>query len=108
WRRPADTKCRWGQNWARLGTAGLAVAVVNPRQVRDFAKASERLAKTDRRAAQVLAPFAEALHPVARPLPEAPGQEVAALALAASAGSGAANRGAESAGSPPDPTGPCP
>lgn len=64
---------------AELGTAGLAVAVVNPRQVRDFAKASGRLAKTDRLDAQVLAHFAEALHPVARPLPDAQGQELAAL-----------------------------
>ncbi len=64
---------------AELGTAGLAVAVVTPRQVRDFAKASGRLAKTDRLDAQVLAHFAEALHPVPRPLPDAQGQEVAAL-----------------------------
>ena len=64
---------------AELGTAGLAVAVVNPRQVRDFAKASGRLAKTDRLDAQVLAHFAEALHPVARPLPDAQGLELAAL-----------------------------
>jgi transposase len=64
---------------AELGTAGLAVAVVTPRQVRDFATASGRLAKTDRLAAQVLAPCAEALHPVARPLPDAQGQELAAL-----------------------------
>lgn len=52
---------------AELGTAGLAVAVVNPRQVRDFAKASGRLAKTDRLDAQVLAHFAEALHPIPAP-----------------------------------------
>src|SRR5262249_43227180 len=64
---------------AELGTAGLAVAVVTPRQVRDFAKASGRLAKTGRLDAQGLAHFAEALHPVARPLPEAQGRELAAL-----------------------------
>jgi transposase len=64
---------------AELGAAGLAVAVVNPRQVRDFAKASGRLAKTDRIDAQVLAHFAEALRPVAHPLPDAQGQELAAL-----------------------------
>jgi transposase len=56
---------------AELGASGLAVAVVNPRQVRDFAKASGRLAKTDRLDAQVLAHFAEALRPVARPLSDA-------------------------------------
>jgi len=64
---------------AELGTAGRAVAVVNPRQVRDFAKASGRLAKTDRLDAQVLEHFAEALHPVPRPLPHAQGQELAAM-----------------------------
>ncbi len=64
---------------AELGTAGLAVAVVNPRQVRDFAKASGRLAKTDRIDAQVLAHFAEALRTGDRPLPDAQGQELAAL-----------------------------
>jgi transposase len=64
---------------AERGTAGRAVAVVTPRQVRAFAKASGRLAKTDRLAAQVLAHVAEALHPVARPLPAAQGQELAAL-----------------------------
>ncbi|HEX9413629.1 MAG TPA: transposase [Ktedonobacterales bacterium] len=64
---------------AELGAAGLAVAVVNPRQVRDFAKASGRLAKTDQLDAQVLAHFAAALHPVARPLPDAQEQELAAL-----------------------------
>jgi transposase len=42
---------------AALGAAGLPVAVVNPRQVRDFAKASGRLAKTDRIDAGILALF---------------------------------------------------
>ena len=46
---------------AELGLAGLPVAVVNPRQVRDFARATGRLAKTDRLDAQVLAHFAGAL-----------------------------------------------
>ena len=68
---------------AELGAAGLAVAVVNPRQVRDFAKASGRLAKTDRLDAQGTGDFAEALRPVARPLPDAQGQELAALLSAA-------------------------
>lgn len=46
-----------------LSKAGLPVAVVNPRQVRDFAKATGHLAKTDRFDAAVLAHFAEAIHP---------------------------------------------
>jgi transposase len=64
---------------AALGLAGLPVAVVNPRQVRDFARASGQLAKTDRLDAQVLAHFAAALHPAPRPLPDAQAQELAAL-----------------------------
>ncbi len=51
-----------------LASRGLAVAVVNPRQVRDFAKASGRLAKTDRVDAAVLATFAQAIRPPTRPL----------------------------------------
>jgi len=51
-----------------LAGRGLAVAVVNPRQVRDFAKASGRLAKTDRVDAAVLAAFAQAIRPPVRPL----------------------------------------
>jgi transposase len=54
---------------AALAAAGLPVAVVNPRQVRDFAKATGRLAKTDRLDAQVLAHFAEAVRPEPRPVP---------------------------------------
>jgi hypothetical protein len=46
-----------------LVTAGLPLAMVNPRQVRDFARATGRLAKTDRLDAQVLAHFAEAVQP---------------------------------------------
>src|ERR1700737_2764148 len=53
-----------------LAQAGLAVAIVNPRQVRDFAKATGRLAKTDRLDAEILARFAEAVRPEARPLPD--------------------------------------
>jgi transposase len=53
-----------------LATAGIPVAVVNPRQVRDFAKAANRLAKNDRIDAAVLAHFAEAMKPQPRPLPE--------------------------------------
>lgn len=50
-----------------LGTAGLPVAVVNPRQVRDFAKSIGRLAKTDQLDAAVLAHFGEATRPTPRP-----------------------------------------
>jgi transposase len=62
-----------------LATAGLPVAVVNPRQVRDFARATGRLAKTDRLDAQILAQFAEAVRPACRPLPDASTQQLAAL-----------------------------
>jgi len=55
---------------------GVAVAVVNPRQVRDFAKATGVLAKTDRIDARVLARFAEAVRPEPRPLPTAEAKEL--------------------------------
>jgi len=53
-----------------LSAAGLPAVVVNPRQVRDFAKATGILAKTDRIDAQVLARFALAVQPPPRPLPD--------------------------------------
>ena len=55
---------------AALGAEGLPVVVVNPRQVREFARATGKLAKTDALDAQVLAHFAEALRPKPRPLPD--------------------------------------
>ncbi len=55
---------------AALAVAGVPVAVVNPRQVRDFAKAVGKLAKTDILDAKVLAYFAEAVRPEPRPLPD--------------------------------------
>ncbi len=64
---------------AELGVAALPVAVVNPRQVRDFARATGRLAKTDRLDAQVLAHFGEAVRPTPRPLPDEEAQALAAL-----------------------------
>jgi transposase len=64
---------------ATLAAGQLPVVVVNPRQVRDFAKATGRLAKTDALDAQVLAHFAEAIRPPLRPLPEAEGQRLRAL-----------------------------
>jgi transposase len=53
-----------------LSTAGLPVAVVNPRQVRDFAKALGLLEKTDASDAAVLATFAARIRPTPRPLPD--------------------------------------
>jgi transposase len=64
---------------AALATAGLPLAMVNPRQVRDFARATGRLAKTDRLDAQVLAHFAAAVRPTPYPLPDAQTQELTAL-----------------------------
>ena len=53
-----------------LSAAGHAVVVANPRQVRDFARATGQLAKTDTLDAQVLARFAAVIQPPARPLPD--------------------------------------
>ena len=64
---------------AALAAAKLPVVAVNPRQARDFAKATGTLAKTDRIDAQVLAHFAEAVRPEVRPLPDAATQELAVL-----------------------------
>ena len=59
-----------------LAAAALPVVVVNPRQVRDFARATGKLAKTDALDAQVLAHFAEAVRPSVRPLRDADTQEL--------------------------------
>ena len=64
---------------AALASAGVAVAVVNPRQVRDFAKATGRLAKTDALDAAILALFADRVRPDPRPLPDAESEAFAAL-----------------------------
>ena len=64
---------------AALALAGIPVAIVNPRQVRDFARAVGRLAKTDGLDADVLAQFAEAIRPTPRPLPDAAQQALTAL-----------------------------
>ena len=64
---------------AALASAGLPLAMVNPRQVRDFARAIGRLAKTDRLDAQALAHFAEAVRPTPYSLPDAQTQELTAL-----------------------------
>jgi transposase len=55
---------------AALAAAGLPLAVVNPRQIRDFARATGRLAKTDRLDAEIIARFAEAIRPEPRSLPD--------------------------------------
>jgi transposase len=62
-----------------LAAAGLPVVVVNPRQTREFARATGRLAKTDAIDAQVLARFAEAVRPALRPLPDAATQQLSGL-----------------------------
>jgi transposase len=55
---------------AALASAGQPVAVVNPRQIRAYARAVGQLAKTDRLDARVIALFAEAVRPAARPVPD--------------------------------------
>lgn len=62
-----------------LHAAGLPVVVINPRQVRDFAKALGLLAKTDRLDAQVLARYAAVIQPPLRPIKSADEQELDAL-----------------------------
>ena len=62
-----------------LATAGLPVVVVNPRQVREFARATGQLAKTDALDARALAHFADVIRPTPRPLPDAQTQELRAL-----------------------------
>jgi transposase len=62
-----------------LLVAGLPVVVANPRQVRDFAKAVGKLAKTDAIDARVLAHYAAAVQPPVRALPDEAAREFAAL-----------------------------
>jgi len=64
---------------AAVASSGLPLAVVNPRQIRDFARATGRLAKTDALDAAAIAHFAEAVHPQPRPLPDAQAQELGEL-----------------------------
>jgi transposase len=64
---------------AALTAAGVALAIINPRQGRDFAKAVGQLAKTDALDAQLLARFAEAVRPAPRPVPDGQAQALAAL-----------------------------
>ena len=62
-----------------LQAAGLAVAVVNPLQVRHFARSTGKLAKTDALDARLLALFGERMQPEPRPQPDATSQELASL-----------------------------
>lgn len=64
---------------AALAASGIAVCVVNPRQSRDFARATGKLAKTDALDAKVLARFAEAVRPTPRTLPDAQAREFQAI-----------------------------
>jgi transposase len=62
-----------------LAAAQLPLAVVNPRQIRDFARATGNLAKTDRLDAAAIAHFAEAIRPPARPIADAQAQALGEL-----------------------------
>ncbi len=64
---------------AGLAAAALPVVVVNPRQVRHFAKATGQLAKTDRIDADILARFADVVRPAVRPIADDEAQELEAL-----------------------------
>jgi transposase len=64
---------------AALEADGMAVAVVNPLQVRHFARSTAKLAKTDALDAQLLALFGERMQPEPRPQPDATSQELASL-----------------------------
>lgn len=66
---------------AALQSAGLATAIVNPRQVRDFARATGRLSKNDRIDAHILALFAATLRPIPHPVPDKQQQALDALLL---------------------------
>ena len=64
---------------AAIASAGLPIAVVNPRQIRDFARATGKLAKTDALDAAAIAHFAEAVRPEPRPLAEGKAVELGEL-----------------------------
>ncbi len=65
---------------SELAIAKMPLVVANPRQVRSFARATGKLAKTDALDAQVLAHFGEAMRPEPRPLPDAATRELESLA----------------------------
>ena len=81
-----------------LEVAGLPVVLVNPRQVRDFARATGRLAKTDVIDAGMLARYGEAVQPEVRPLPDADMQAFAGAGSTQAAGGRHADGGAQSYG----------
>lgn len=56
--------------WAALTEAGISPAPINPRQIRDFAKAKGRLAKTDAIDAKVIAHYDQAMDPKSHPFPD--------------------------------------
>ena len=62
-----------------LCAAGLPLAVVNPRQIRDFARATGRLAKTDALDAAAIAHFADVIRPDPRPVPDAQARSLGEL-----------------------------
>lgn len=62
-----------------MAAAGLPLAVVNPRQIREFARATGRLAKTDKLDAEVIALFAERIQPEPRPVPDDQARALAEL-----------------------------
>jgi transposase len=62
-----------------LAVKGLPVVIANPRQVRDFAKSTGMLAKTDTIDARIIARFAESVKPEVRPLKDEEGQKLEAL-----------------------------
>jgi transposase len=64
---------------AAVAAAGVPLAVVNPRQIRDFARATGKLAKTDALDAAAIAHFAQAVHPEPRPLPDDQARELGEL-----------------------------
>ena len=64
---------------AKLWSAGLPVAIVNPRQVRDYARSTGHTAKTDALDAKLLALFAERVQPPLRTLPDAEAQQFQAV-----------------------------
>lgn len=66
---------------AAIATEGIPVAIVNPRQVRDFARATGRLAKTDTLDAAVIAHFGEAVRPEPRPMPDDEARDLNALVV---------------------------
>ena len=66
---------------AALAGAQLPLAVINPRQIRDFARATGKLAKTDALDAAAIAHFAEAIRPQAQAVPDEAAQHLVALVV---------------------------